>query len=57
MISNDEMFDDRKIVILDGGSHVSLLPQSLGVGIDGPADGTQVRLHDCQGKELQVAGV
>ena len=31
MIFNDEMFDDRKIVILDSGSDVSLLPQSLGV--------------------------
>ena len=57
MIFNDGMCDDRKIVILDSGSDVLFLPQSLVVDIDGPADGTQVRLRDCQGKELQVAGV
>ena len=38
MISRDEMFDGRTIVILDSGSDVSLLPQSLGVDVDGPAD-------------------
>ena len=47
MIINDGMFDDRKIVILDSGSNVSFLPQSFVVDIDGPADGTQVRLRDC----------
>ena len=51
MVSNGEMFDDGKIVILDSGSDVSLLPHDLGREIDSPADEAHVR------KELQVAKV
>ena len=57
MVSNGEMFDDGKIVILDSGSDVSLLPHDLGREIDSPADEAHVRLRDCEGKELQVAKV
>ena len=45
MVSNGEMFDDGKIVILDSGSDVSLLPHDLGREIDSPADEAHVRLR------------
>lgn len=57
MVSNGEMFDDGKIVILDSGSDVSCLPHDLGREIDSPADEAHVSLRDCEGKELQVAKV
>eukprot|EP00435_Cladocopium_sp_Y103_P023304 s2901_g5.t1 len=57
MISNGPMLDDKKIVILDSGSDVSLLPLSCGGVPDGPVDDAKVQLRDCQGQELKVAGV
>lgn len=30
---------------------------TVGCNVDGPADKAQVQLRDCQGQELQVAGV
>ena len=45
------------MVILDSGSDVSLLPAAYGCKVDEPADRAQVQLRDCQGQELQVAGV
>ena len=57
IIGSGTMIDDKKIVILDSGSDVSLLPLCRGGDIDGPADSAQVQLRDCQGTELKVTGV
>ena len=56
MVTNGTLLDDKKVVILDSGSDVSLLPLGC-VDVDGPADQSQLQLRDCQGKELKVAGV
>ena len=56
MVTNGALLDDKKVVILDSGSDVSLLPLGC-VDVDGPADQSQLQLRDCQGKELKVAGV
>eukprot|EP00435_Cladocopium_sp_Y103_P025443 s995_g6.t1 len=56
MVTNETLLDDKKVVILDSGSDVSLLPLGC-ADVDGPADQAQVQLRDCQGKELKVAGV
>eukprot|EP00435_Cladocopium_sp_Y103_P031448 s1024_g8.t1 len=48
---------EKCFVILDSGSDVSLLPLSYAGAVDGPADESQVRLRDCHGQELKVAGI
>ena len=57
MIACGETNDGKNVVILDSGSDVSLLPMAAGFNADEPADRTKVQLRDCQGQELQVAGV
>ena len=58
MVSNDWCSGESKnVVILDSGSDVSLLPVSCGIEVGGPVDKTKVQLRDCQGEQLQVAGV
>ena len=49
--------EPKNVVILDNGSDVSLLPVSCGIEVDGAVDKTKVQLRDCQGEQLQVAGV
>eukprot|EP00435_Cladocopium_sp_Y103_P043647 s2238_g12.t1 len=56
-VSGVEKYEEKNVVILDSGSDVSLLPLSCVGVVDGPADESQVRLRDCQGQELKVAGI
>ena len=56
MVTNGTLLDDQKVVILDGGSDVSLLPLGC-VDVDSPENQSQLQLRDCQCKELKVAGV
>jgi len=57
MIANGQTNNGKNVVILDSGSDVSILPMAAGCNVDGPAGRTHVQLRDCQGQELQVAGV
>lgn len=58
MISHEaKLLDERNIIILESGSDVSLMPLCLGVEFDGPADGAEVQLKDCQSSALEFSRV